>query len=98
MFIHSIDENTTLALVEMRDADELFELVDASRMYLREWLPWVEFSSPNCRSGIAAPRPTWDDVGSGFGEHFRRHPAAGTRAYNRDAPVHWDFTQEKLKT
>ncbi len=44
MFIHSIDENTTLALVEMRDADELFALVDASRMYLREWLPWVDAS------------------------------------------------------
>ncbi len=42
MFIHQVDESTTLAMVEMRDADELFELVDASRMYLREWLPWVD--------------------------------------------------------
>ncbi len=42
MFIHPIDENTTLAMVEMRDADELFALVDASRMHLREWLPWVD--------------------------------------------------------
>ena len=31
-------------MVEMRDADELFALVDASRMYLREWLPWVDAS------------------------------------------------------
>ena len=44
MFIHAIDENTTLAMVEMRDADEVFALVDASRMYLREWLPWVDSS------------------------------------------------------
>lgn len=42
MFIHQVDEITTLAMVEMRDADELFELVDNSRMYLREWLPWVD--------------------------------------------------------
>jgi len=44
MFTHQIDENTTLAMVEMRDADEVFALVDASRMYLREWLPWVDSS------------------------------------------------------
>lgn len=42
MFSYSIDENTTLAMVEMRDAEELFALVDDSRMYLREWLPWVD--------------------------------------------------------
>lgn len=42
MFVHTVDKNTTLAMVEMRDADELFALVEASRMYLREWLPWVD--------------------------------------------------------
>lgn len=42
MFVHRIDDKTTLAMVEMRDAEELFELVDVSRMYLREWLPWVD--------------------------------------------------------
>lgn len=42
MFIHPVDENTTLAMVEMHDAEELFALVDDSRMYLREWLPWVD--------------------------------------------------------
>lgn len=44
MFVHTVDENTMMAMVEMRDADELFALVDASRMYLREWLPWVDAS------------------------------------------------------
>jgi ribosomal-protein-serine acetyltransferase len=42
MFVHQLDEHTTLAMVEMRDAEELFALVDGSRMYLREWLPWVD--------------------------------------------------------
>lgn len=42
MFRHAVDDDTTLAMVEMRDADELFALVDASRMHLREWLPWVD--------------------------------------------------------
>ena len=42
MFIHQVDDQTTLSMVEMRDAAELFALVDTSRMYLREWLPWVD--------------------------------------------------------
>lgn len=42
MFTYQVDDKTTLAMVEVRDADELFALVDSSRMYLREWLPWVD--------------------------------------------------------
>ncbi len=45
MFVHVVDDHTTLEMVEMRDADEIFALVEVSRMYLREWLPWVDAAS-----------------------------------------------------
>ncbi|MFQ5943667.1 MAG: GNAT family N-acetyltransferase [Anaerolineales bacterium] len=36
------DDKIVLRSVELRDADDLFPLTDASRQYLREWLPWVD--------------------------------------------------------
>lgn len=44
MFIHKIDENLSLKLIEMNDAKEIFELTDKSRNYLKEWLPWLDFT------------------------------------------------------
>lgn len=42
MFGHKIDEDLELRLLEDRDADELFKLLDHNRKYLRQWLPWVD--------------------------------------------------------
>ncbi|MFC7063280.1 GNAT family N-acetyltransferase [Halobacillus seohaensis] len=42
MFTLTIDNNLSLKLLEKGDAKELFALVDESRNYLREWLPWVD--------------------------------------------------------
>jgi len=42
MFTHKIDDNTELRLLEEEHAQELFELTDCSRDYLRKWLPWVD--------------------------------------------------------
>lgn len=42
MFVHKIDENLSLKLIEWNDAERIFELTDQSRSYLREWLPWVD--------------------------------------------------------
>lgn len=42
MFILKVNENVSLKLLEREDAKELFTLVDESRSYLREWLPWVD--------------------------------------------------------
>ncbi|MBM7648529.1 ribosomal-protein-serine acetyltransferase [Bacillus ectoiniformans] len=42
MFIHKIDQETSLKLIEYKDADSLFALTDESRQYLREWLPWID--------------------------------------------------------
>ncbi len=42
MFRHRVNEDTHLRLLEVRDADQLFALIDESRSYLREWLPFVD--------------------------------------------------------
>ncbi|WP_246941389.1 GNAT family N-acetyltransferase [Bacillus pinisoli] len=44
MFIHKIDESVSLRLVEIHDAERIFELTDESRIYLKEWLPWLDFT------------------------------------------------------
>lgn len=42
MFRMQLNEEVSLKLLEMEDAEEIFALVDESREYLREWLPWVD--------------------------------------------------------
>lgn len=42
MFIHKIDEDLSLKLIELKDAKRVFELTNYSRSYLREWLPWLD--------------------------------------------------------
>ncbi len=44
MFILDIDEEMTLRMLSIRDANRLFELIDSSRQYLEEWLPWLNDS------------------------------------------------------
>ncbi|SFG56588.1 ribosomal-protein-serine acetyltransferase [Halobacillus alkaliphilus] len=44
MFTYKIDEETSLKLIEHKDAEELFELSDLSRDHLRVWLPWIDFT------------------------------------------------------
>ncbi|KRE31645.1 hypothetical protein ASG81_24810 [Paenibacillus sp. Soil522] len=41
MFIHAIEEDLSLKLIELRDVERIFELTNNSRDYLREWLPWL---------------------------------------------------------
>ncbi len=46
MFLQSnVDSLIVLSLVELKDAEEIFALVDTSRNYLRDWLPWVDFNT-----------------------------------------------------
>lgn len=42
MFTKKIDDNITLRMLRIEDAEALFELTDDSRDYLREWLPWLD--------------------------------------------------------
>ncbi|MCM3710671.1 GNAT family N-acetyltransferase [Sporosarcina luteola] len=44
MFAFRIDENIELRLLELRHAEQLFQLTDQSRESLREWLPWLDFT------------------------------------------------------
>ncbi|WP_067727813.1 GNAT family N-acetyltransferase [Oceanobacillus damuensis] len=42
MFIFEVDENIVLRQLKLQDANDLFQLTDYAREYLREWLPWVD--------------------------------------------------------
>lgn len=42
MFLHKVNPDLQLKLLEIRDSEELFRITDDSRDYLREWLPWVD--------------------------------------------------------
>jgi ribosomal-protein-serine acetyltransferase len=42
MFSHIIDSKTHLKLNDLKYAKDIFELIQISRDYLREWLPWVD--------------------------------------------------------
>lgn len=42
MFTLKVDQEIELQLFQLHDAVELYHLVDSNRLYLREWLPWVD--------------------------------------------------------
>lgn len=52
MFTHRIDDDTYLKLLDVEDAQEMFALTDASRDYLREWLPWVDHTKSMADSRV----------------------------------------------
>jgi ribosomal-protein-serine acetyltransferase len=42
MFSQQIDNELELRLLQVQHAEPIFRLVDNNRVYLREWLPWVD--------------------------------------------------------
>ncbi len=42
MILFRIDEAIVLKILEMNDAEPLFQVIDNNRLYLREWLPWID--------------------------------------------------------
>ena len=42
MLTATVDEDIELRLLHVDNAEDLFELVDGDRDYLRRWLPWVD--------------------------------------------------------
>ena len=42
MFTYKIDEQISLKLIDLHDADEVFALTDENRDYLKQWLPWLD--------------------------------------------------------
>ncbi|GER87780.1 ribosomal-protein-serine acetyltransferase [Dictyobacter vulcani] len=43
-FQMKLDESLELKSVAERDARALFQLVDTNRLYLRQWLPWIDYT------------------------------------------------------
>lgn len=41
-FNHSVNNEIKLKILEPRFTEELYELSNRNRDYLREWLPWVD--------------------------------------------------------
>jgi ribosomal-protein-serine acetyltransferase len=37
-----VDEDIILKILELDDAEALFNLINQNRVHLREWLPWVD--------------------------------------------------------
>ncbi|MEL3971459.1 GNAT family protein [Rossellomorea oryzaecorticis] len=44
MFVHKIDKDLSLKLVDLNDSEEMFQLVDTARDHLKEWLGWVDYT------------------------------------------------------
>src|SRR5262245_48257007 len=42
MFSHPLSPDVSLALLEPRYAEEIFQLTQVNREHLRQWLPWVD--------------------------------------------------------
>lgn len=42
MFQYKVDEDIKLKMLEEKHGKELFFLVEKNRVYLREWLPWLD--------------------------------------------------------
>ena len=42
MFTLTVDKDIELKLIQIHDSLKLFQLVEANREHLREWLPWVD--------------------------------------------------------
>lgn len=45
MFLYKIDDQLSLKLAEVSDADRLFDLTEKARDYLKEWLPWLDLTT-----------------------------------------------------
>lgn len=45
MFVYKIDHELSLKLIELTDAQQVWELTDQSREHLRQWLPWLDHNT-----------------------------------------------------
>ena len=71
MFLLNVNDEMMLRMLSSRDAEPLYLLVDESREYLKNWLPWLDdIFTYNNRTGITA----------GI---FIRNELVGVIAYNK---------------
>jgi ribosomal-protein-serine acetyltransferase len=45
MFSRTVEPGIEIRLFELKDAEPVFASVERDRAYLREWLPWVDFTT-----------------------------------------------------
>jgi len=84
-----IDGDTELRLHQESYAQELFDLIDQNRQYLREWLPWLDFetSVEDTREYI---KSTFKQFGNNEGFQtgiWYRGQIAGSIGYH---PIDWN--------
>lgn len=42
MYAWRVNDKISLRPIELKDADKIFKLTEENRIYLRQWLPWVD--------------------------------------------------------
>ena len=62
MFSRKVAPDIEIRLFELKDAETVFAVVERNRAYLREWLPWVDFtaSADNIRNFIVRVREQFE--------------------------------------
>ena len=89
MFSRKVAPGIEIRLFELKDAEAVFAVVDRNRAYLREWLPWVDFTASaedlrqlHLRCASSSKRPRDRSAASGS---TARSPApwAATRSTGR---------------
>ncbi|PLR66169.1 GNAT family N-acetyltransferase [Bacillus sp. UMB0893] len=88
MFVHKIDKDISLKLLEFKDAEKLFELTDQSRNHLREWLPWLDFTTKveDTKEFIGACLKAYAENKSINGLILFKGDIVGTAGYNQ---INW---------
>jgi ribosomal-protein-serine acetyltransferase len=64
-----VNERIKLELLTLDHADDLFQLVDTNRVYLKEWLPWLDFNR-SVQDTIAFIKSVIEQYESGSGPQY----------------------------
>ncbi|GCE18748.1 GNAT family N-acetyltransferase [Dictyobacter kobayashii] len=87
-FYKKIDSTTELKLIAESDAQAIFQLIDNNRPYLRQWLPWIDYTQ-----SIADELAYIRTVTAQYQEHqsvacaiYYKGTVAGTISYH---PIDW---------
>ncbi|KIL51113.1 GNAT family N-acetyltransferase [Jeotgalibacillus campisalis] len=85
MFVHKIDEELELKLPQKHDAEALFRLTDQSRSHLKEWLPWLDFTTKeeDTKNFIAGSNKLYADNQGLNALIFFKGELAGVAGYNQ---------------
>jgi ribosomal-protein-serine acetyltransferase len=85
----TLDEETSLFLLQEQHAEEVFAVVDANRSHLRRWLPWVDVtqSADDTRAFIRTSFAQYAERSSmAFGLRLRGAIAGGVGAHRFNWP------------